>query len=546
MKFGLKKFFETFGLPLLSALLLSLSFPKFELQILIFFALVPLFFSLKDEKSSAQIFQKVIFFGVLHYVILLYWIVYTLIKYGQIPLPVSIFLLLLLSAYLSLYWVLFFLLLNFLNLLGHPTFWKGFLASLIFVSIEFLRSVLLTGFPWGLIGYPLTNFPTLLQIADLLGIWGLSLVVFLINYFFYFVFERVGNYQHLRKGFYLDLLFFGVLIGAFLIYGQGSFNLWKRTLETSREVLRVSLLQGNIPQELKEARETEISLKTYENLTLQSLKDFPDLIVYPETALPFYFPYEKEPSLKFLATLEKVKAYSEDLKISPPAIIFGTFRVSFEKNPPLVHNSLLVWNGKEIEDLYDKEKLVPFGEYVPLAQYFPFLKKISVVSDIIKPGISKNLQFKLKEKKMEVLPLICFESAFPQILVKRLKSGGDLVVIATNDAWFDKTSAPYQHFQMAIVRAVEGRRFVLQAANTGITGIIDPLGRVIKKSDLEREEIVSGEIKLLHKKTPFVKIGYLFPIFSLFVTFLLLITKFYAYFILKAKYFRSKSLLEDQ
>ncbi len=195
-----------------------------------------------------------------------------------------------------------------------------------------------------------------------------------------------------------------------------------------------------------------------------------------------------------------------------------------------MHNSLFLWNGEEIEDLYDKEKLVPFGEYIPLGKYFPFLKKISVVSDILKPGKSKNLQLKRKGKKIEILPLICFESAFPQILVKRLKEGGDLIVIATNDAWFGKTSAPYQHFQMAIVRAVEGRRFVLQAANTGISGIIDPLGRIQRKSDLEREEILSGEVKIIRKKTLFAQGGFLFPIFSSIVTFFLVILRFFENF----------------
>lgn len=520
-RFALKRYLEIYALPLLSALLLSLSFPKFEIPIFVFFALIPLFFSLKNEKNLASLFKKSLFFGILHYVLLLYWIVYTLVKYGNIPFLLASLLLLLLSTYLSLYWVLFFSLTNYLNLLKNPTFFKGLLSGLIFVSFEYLRSILLTGFPWGLLGYPLANFPTLLQLADLFGIWGLSFTVFILNYFFYFVFEHLGQYNYQKKKFFINLLAFSILVGIFFIYGKRSLNYWKDEIETSKELLKVSLLQGNNPQELKQARETELSLKVYENLTIQALKEKPDLIVFPETALPFYFPYEREPSLKFIATLEKVKTLSRTLNTLPPSIIFGTFRVNFEKNPPLVHNSLFVWNGEEIEDLYDKEKLVPFGEYVPLAKYFPFLKKISVVSDIIKPGTNKNLKFKRKEKKIQVLPLICFESAFPQILVKRMKLGASLVVITTNDAWFGKTSAPYQHFQMAIVRAVEGRRFVLQAANTGFTGIIDPLGKVSKKSDLEREEILTGEIKLLHKKTLFVKGGYLFPIFSLIITFLL-------------------------
>ncbi|MFN4131886.1 MAG: apolipoprotein N-acyltransferase, partial [Caldimicrobium sp.] len=182
----------------------------------------------------------------------------------------------------------------------------------------------------------------------------------------------------------------------------------------------------------------------------------------------------------------------------------------------IVHNSLFAWDGENIGDFYDKEKLVPFGEYIPLAKFFPFLKKISVVSDILRPGISKNLIVKSKELNLIITPLICFESAFPQISIKRVRAGGEVILIATNDAWFGKTSAPYQHFQMAIVRAVEARRYVAQAANTGITGFIDPLGNTLLKSTLEKEAVITENIKPLKSQTLFVKWGYLFPYFCLF------------------------------
>lgn len=515
-KFVSREYLNILFLPLLSALLAGLSFPKANLSILIFIAFVPLFWVTAEcEKRVLSILKISLLFGIPFYTILLYWIVYTLVKYGQIPFPLALFLLLILSCYLALYYFLFLYLASFREIFSQPSFLKGILGGTLWVGLEFLRSTLLTGFPWGLTGYPLSEFPLFLQIADLFGVWGMSFVVFMINYCLYFLFRSFSEFTCKSRGFVLQVILFGLSILLVPLYGYFSKQSWERHLLTKKESLRVSILQGNIPQEIKEAKEIEISLKTYQTLTLNALKDRPHLIFYPETALPFYFPYDKEPTLKFLNFLNTLRGKTSQVNFNRFALIFGTFRVSFTEGLPKVYNSLLVWKDENVEDLYDKEKLVPFGEYVPLARYFPFLKRISVVSDIIKPGVSKNLNISFSEERLQIVPLICFESAFPQILAKRMQKGGELIFIATNDAWFGKTSAPYQHFQMAVVRAVEGRRFTLQAANTGISGIIDPLGRVLIKSDLEREEIISGEVKLLQDKTFFISYGYLFPYLAL-------------------------------
>ncbi len=515
-KFVSKEYLNLFFLPLLSALLAGLSFPKANLSILIFIAFVPLFWvTAEKEKRVLSILRISLLFGIPFYTILLYWIVYTLVKYGQIPFPLALFLLLILSSYLALYYFLFLYLASFKEIFSQPSFLKGILGGTLWVGLEFLRSTLLTGFPWGLTGYPLSEFPLFLQMADLFGIWGMSFVVFMFNYCLYFLFRGLSNFTCKSRGFVLQVILFGLSLLLIPLYGYLCKQGWERLLAQKREGLRVSILQGNIPQEIKEAKEIEISLKTYQTLTLNALREWPNLIFYPETALPFYFPYDREPTLKFLNFLNTLKLKTSQVNFNRFALIFGTFRVSFTEEIPKVYNSLLVWKDENVEDLYDKEKLVPFGEYVPLAKYFPFLKRISVVSDIIKPGMSKNLNISFSEERLQIVPLICFESAFPQILVKRLQKGGELIFIATNDAWFGKTSAPYQHFQMAVVRAVEGRRFTLQAANTGISGVIDPLGRVLIKSDLEREEIISGEVKPLQEKTFFISYGYLFPYFAL-------------------------------
>lgn len=512
-RFVLNSSHNVYFFSILSAILLTLSFPKFDLSILIFFAFVPLFFLIREyENNILKIVKIGLIFGISHFVLLLYWIVYTLDKYGNIPWFIGIFLLLILSLYFSIYPTIFLLISAKLRAFSEASFSKGLLVGTLFVSTEYLRSTLLTGFPWGLVGYPLSSFPVMIQFADLLGIWGLSFFVITTNYYLFYTlsfYKSAMNNRPFAVNQFSFLIFF-LLIISYNIY---SYKWWKEYLtdrhNTGEDILTVALLQGNIPQELKEAREIEISLGVYERLLLESLAYRPQFVFYPETALPFYFAHDKEPTLRFLSVLSGVEREA-DWEL---AFVFGTFRVSSLFPHPRIHNSLLVWKKGEVVDLYDKEKLVPFGEYIPLGEYFPFLRRISVVSDIIKPGLSKNLRVDLDGKEVKFVPLICFESAFPQILVKRLRAKGDFVFVATNDAWFGRTSAPYQHFQMAIVRAVESRRYVLQSANTGITGIIDPLGKVRTKSLLEREEIVSGTIMLFDERTFFVEWGHLFPVF---------------------------------
>lgn len=541
IRLELKSPLSIYSLCILSSLLLTLSFPKFDFSFLVFFALLPLFLALScGEFSILKILQVSLIFGTIHFSTLLYWIAYTLNRFGNIPWLGAIPILILLSLYLSLYLFLFVWLSLRIKAFFKPTFLKGLLVGSIFVSCEFLRSTLLTGLPWGLIGYPLASFTLLLQSADIYGIWGLSFLVVFINYYFFFTIKHLSDRTYKNTSFLVSQILFGMVITAVLSYGNHALSLWNHVLKQEKGSLRVTLLQGNIPQELKEAKENEVSLNTYEKLFWKAWEKKPQIVFLPETSFPFYFPNEPKPSMELLSFFDRVRRDALLNNNQFPVFVFGTFRVSFSASPPKIHNSLMVWHDSNLIDFYDKERLVPFGEYVPLVKYFPFLKRISVVSDILKPGEGKTLRVDLSNIVLEILPLICFESAFPQILVDRLKRGGDLVFIATNDAWFGKTSAPYQHFQIAIVRAVESRRYTLQAANTGITGIINPLGQVEIKSDLELEEVVHGYVKIYSQQTFFVKYGYIFPYVALFVSVLTFI-----YTLLKpARFVRALSYID--
>ena len=376
-----------------------------------------------------------------------------------------------------------------LRLLESPNFLKGLAFSLLWCGIEYFKASIPLGFPWGEVGYLLTHFPILLQTADIFGIWGLSFIFILINYFIFFlIYWLVLKKNHKswdKTSFYAFISVFLIIL-SYGIYREYYFN---KVISRANEI-KVAVIQGNIPQELKD-KDPLFSVIKYLNL-MNKIPLSMDLIITPETAIPLFFPDEKPSAtiLRFLREREK-------------PVILGAFRKQGKK----YFNSLFVIKEGKIWDIYDKERLVPFGEYIPYSNYLKFLRRFTPGWVDLSPGESKNIKIPLeKEKEFLATPLICFESAFSNILKKRVKDS-ELILIITNDAWFGNSSAPYQHFQMAIVRAVEGRKYTIQSANTGISGIIDPLGRVVKKTEMDKEEILYGKVKLIKEVPLFVYLG---------------------------------------
>lgn len=494
-----------------AGVLLTLSFPKWNLYWFSFIFLIPLLFALRFTKSLKEVILISLSFGISHFVSLLYWIVYTLTKYGNLNIVISVSLLILLSIYLSIYYVIPFLLAFKIKVFEAPCFAKGLIFAFFITGSEYLRSIMLTGFPWGQLGYLMTNFSPILQIADIFGVWGLTFITTIINYFIFFVVQRVSLERAYKNSFFLyQTILFVFLVSLVIAYGVYSERKWENLVSNEIRSLKIALLQGNIPQEIKETKQIEVSFKVYQTLINKALTERPEIILFPETAFNFYFPYERDPTLRLLLLLEEVRTKTSYSQV--PTVVFGTFRLSYTEGKPKAHNSLMVWYKGDFVDFYDKSRLVPFGEYVPLGEIFPFLKRISVVSDVIRPGMPKNLTLPLETGLIKIAPLICFESAFSEVLRERLRENVQLIYIATNDAWFGKTSAPYQHFQIAVVRAVEGRRFTVQVANTGISGIISPTGKVLTKTELEVQTYLIEKVKLIYLSSYFKHTGNLLGI----------------------------------
>lgn len=477
-------------LTLLSGILLALSFPNFDLEFLAWFAVVPLLYSI-EGKSLWTSFKLGFLTGLVSFLGILYWIIVAVHTYGNVPLILSGLVLLLLVSYLSLFIGAFTLFHRLIQI--RSGLQTVLLAPLLWVSLEYLRSFFLTGFPWASLAYSqYINLP-FIQMADITGIYGLSFVIILVNATLYTVLLQWSKRPFPLREVMITIL----LLLGFLVYGYYRMGIVDRqTIQNPS--LKVGLVQGNIDQSIKwdESFQKETML-IYERLSFKVAEGKPDLIIWPETATPFFFQDAKEFQPMVLDIPKKTVAF----------LLFGTPSYKVEKGKIHHYNSaLLVSPSGELMEKYDKIHLVPYGEYVPLGEYIP-LGSLGEGIGNFKPG-KERVNFTLPQGKFGVL--ICFEIIFPDLCRRFVKEGADFLVTITNDAWFGRTSAPYQHLTIATFRAIENRVFIARAANTGISALIDPVGRIFKQGGIFTEEAINGMIHLSNKKTFYTLFGDVF------------------------------------
>jgi apolipoprotein N-acyltransferase len=478
-------------LSLFSGLLLILSFPNFDLEFLAWVALVPLLYSI-EGKGLYRSFLLGFLTGMISFLGILYWIVVAVHTYGNVPLILSGFILLLLVTYLSLYMGAFTYFTRLIQI--RSGLQPILLTPILWVALEYLRSLLLTGFPWANLSYSqYLNLP-FIQMADVTGAYGLSFVILLVNGTLFLVIH-----QWSKKTFpFKEVIIAAIILLGFLIYGYLKMGRIDRQM-TRNPPLKVGLVQGNIDQSVKWDKSFEIeTLKIYEKLSFRVAEAKPDLIIWPETATPFFFQDAREYQPFVLDIPKKTNAF----------LLFGTPSYRIQKGKVNHYNSAyLVSPSGELVGKYDKIHLVPFGEYVPMQDLLFFIGSLGEGIGDFKPG-REIFNFSLPQGKFGVL--ICFEIIFPDLCRRFVKRGANFLVTITNDAWFGKTSAPYQHFSIATFRAVENRVFVARAANTGITGFIDPRGKIIKEGGIFTEEALNGTIRLSSQKTFYTLYGDIF------------------------------------
>ena len=489
-------------LAILSGLLLSAAFPKPGLSLLAWVALVPLLVSLRGL-DAARAFRVGMIAGLTHYLTLLYWVVLTMRTYGYLPWWQCIALLVLLAAYLSVYTGLFAV--SVVRLCPKPV-QLVFLAPVFWVALEYLRSILLTGFPWGLVGYSQFNRLHIIQISDMFGVYGVSFLVVLGNAGLYllllFLARKEWGGHPVGKGLVLKTGVFTIaMVGLTIVYGSQRIQSTDAA-QADAATSHVAVVQGNIDQARKWDPAFQIgTTKKYVALTQEAATRQPDLVVWPETATPFYF--SASPKLTRLVT-DTVRQAGVHLLVGSPSV-----QRSGDRNQ-YFNSAYLVTPQGLAGERYDKVHLVPFGEYVPLKRILSFVgKMVAQVGDFSPGQKGRTLAW---EARPPLGVQICFEIIFPGLSRSLVKNGAGMLVNLTNDAWFGRSSAAYQHFSMAVFRAVENRRSLVRCANTGISGFIDPVGRVLDRTALFEDAVVDRKIVAMTGTSVYTRLGDWLPL----------------------------------
>ncbi|WP_022853219.1 apolipoprotein N-acyltransferase [Thermodesulfatator atlanticus] len=451
-----------YGLSILAGVLLFLAHPKTSYSFLAFFGLA---FALEAQRlNPRRSFSLAFLTGFCYFFGLLYWLTGVMTEFGGLMFPAALGVLALLCAYLSLYLAVPLWLSQKIGLLRASPLNAIFFAALL-TAFEFLRAKVPIAFPWGYLGATQYQNLFLLQIASLGGIYAVSFVLFLCNYGAFALLSQQRAIPTLA-------LVALVLVGAY-VYGARALE--QKSLQGTPQ--RIAIIQGNIPQNIKwDPKFQRETVAKYLALSQKVLKEKPEVIIWPETALPFFFNPTKELS-------QQIISFAKENRVP---LIFGAPRVVIQGDEPKVFNSLFLLDKTGlIKGIYDKQRLVPFGEFIPFEKELPFLRTFAVASGDYSPGIASG---PLALSAKEIFgPLICFESVFPDLARRQAKDGATILLVATNDAWFRTSAGPYQHFAQAVFRAVENRRYLVRVANTGISGLIDPFGHIIMATPLEKE-----------------------------------------------------------
>jgi apolipoprotein N-acyltransferase len=472
-----------YSLPVASGVLLVISQPPVSLFFLAYIAIIPLLLTLEKGRARKN-FMAGFVAGIVCYTGLVYWVVVAMNTYGGIGIPLSLLTLFLLVLYLSLYTGCFTWAISYLDSRFAIPFYLS--APAIWVLLEYLRGILLSGFPWSFLAHSQYNFLPIVQIVSITGSYFLSYLIVAANCLIHFVVTR--------KRF--PLAYGGGLVLLFAVsLAFGFYQLRSPILGT----MTASIVQGNILQDIKfdEAHRNHI-ITTYSRLTLHDSRRA-DLVIWPETAMPFVF----------LNHPSNVSVRGLPVSLSNH-LLLGT--ISRDGLNRYYNTAYVIGKQGEIAGSYSKNHLVPFGEYTPLRHYFPFLANISVASGDFFSGPSHD---PLVTAIGKIGMLICYEGVFPYITNDTVRRGAEVLVNITNDAWFGRTSAPYQHFSFYVFRAVETDRYVLRAANTGISSIIDPRGRTTAHTSIFRQDVLTDRFSLRQGETLYVRYGDYFVLLTL-------------------------------
>jgi apolipoprotein N-acyltransferase len=533
-----KIFNEKFLLAFVGAVLLSASFPPLKFGFLATAGFVPIFFLVDKIENYKQLFRYT-------YISFFFFNLFTLYWVGGWSKEADPFLMVGCVLLILIHPILFFLPMWFYMFIkkNHGRNLHLLIFPFAYVLFEYFRSTTELAFPWLTLGNTQTYYIEKIQFIEFTGVYGLSFLILVVN---------ILLYLSLKK---LRLKYF---LLAILIYTLPNFYgaiVLKNADEKNFKKIKVGLIQPNINPWLKWEGTLSEQINLYLGMTKEIIEKNPDveLVVYPETAITYFFllpPYRHHFNF-FKSEIDKLNVailtgfpdakFYDDPSQAPPSS--HLIKETGQRYDAFNSMGLFLPNSDEVQK-YAKIILVPFGERLPYADTFHFL---------IEPlqwgvGISNWAKgkdttiFEMRTRNGELVKfsgVVCYESIYPSFIRKFVNKGAQFLAVITNDSWYGNTSGPYQHFQYSILRAIENRRSIVRCANGGISGFIDPYGRVQKKTKFYEKTQIADEIKLNDDKTLYTLYGDLIVYISLLIvaiTFLWVSVK---------KFFKTKSVSEN-
>ena len=472
----------------LLGLSLSLAFAPFNLGFVCLVIIPILFNTLEKTQDLKKVFIYSFLFCFGFFISGIYWICNSLLidvaRYGWL-IPFAITLIpALMALYFAGIYLLYKFLINYLKL--HSNSIKILLFSIAWLVFDILRSNLFTGFSWNLLGYIWLFNLNFAQLANIFGVYGLSFLACLISLTGVLLLSKKSVFHDKIFGFLLL-----VLLPMIFFYGKSQISLASDKLT---KIAKVRMVQANIKQQDKwlESEKYQNFFK-HINLTKSQPLDNIDVVIWSETSIPY--------ALQNSPRDENLSAIASELsKIIPQNgyLVSGAIRYDQAKDKNYqVWNSFFVFNHRGLVQYYDKQHLVPFGEYIPLHNYLSFLFIDQIVDKITGGGFgfssgqgNKNLQL----GNFSINPLICYEVIFSGELLDRDKKIPDFFINITNDSWFGNSTGPYQHLAMAQMRAIEYGRALIRVAQTGVSANINSFGKITEQIALNEEAIVDSEV----------------------------------------------------
>ena len=449
--------------------------------------LLPLFVALRGV-SAAKAFVLGWWTETLMYGLGAYWLINTMVDFGSIPLPLSLLFFVIVAIANGVRMGLFAWWVRRMQSHESPWWCRLLLPACAFVALDFVFPRV---FPWylGFLQYPALP---LIQVADLTGIHGVSFILVLCSAgAAACVAARqspagAGRYR------------VAAVVGGVVLLQVG-YGLWRMPQVAAAmqqaESLRVALVQSNLGiEENRNGAKRREHLRLLSEMSAATLAQEPDLVIWPESAYPYA-----------LATQEPFLYLPEGTTNEVPWLVGGMAYEGPDDARRLFNSTWLVAPGQQVIGRYDKHVLLAFGEYVPMRRYLPFLGSISPAIGNFTPGQGTRLLN--LPGGASIGPLICYEDIMPQPARLAARRGARVLVNLTNDMWFGPTRAPYQHRNAAAFRAVENRRSLVRVTNTGVTSIIDAMGREQAALPIYQRDTLIDDVAALEMSTVYQRFG---------------------------------------